>query len=271
MATGNAVNAATMLELMGRAVRASDPAVALAELENVRDDLTLKGCEWDALADVRSVRAGIESRFAYLAGYMPSEMGNKLLGLMRLTHPLFGKTIPAEADQAMAAGLRLASEYQEMKLAEERRAKRAEQLKKGLDVPGAGDTVASSDAKKLLESLRKIRGGAVLPSLSGTAHTPIEEEAPRPVAGFNAMEVLLGKDKEAKAKLEEERRKKLEEEEAAHATSMYEEEEEELEEITEEDVAATATPRGPAITGPLVASAEEKARLVAENESAGEW
>lgn len=253
METGNDSSVHDLVVSMGRAVRNPNDADAQRELTNIRDARIAAHALMAPCTDITRIATGVEQSLAYLCGYMPHEYGNRALHLLDLEHPVFGRNLDTAVDQALAAGVRLADEYREVKAAEERKAKRLAAAKRGIDLPDVDTAVTSATAKNHFDNLRKIRAGEKLEALEESALKALGTEAPRPVT-YNPVEKLIGKDKEdAAAK-------------AALAAKAMEDDEDDYE-VDDEEIDLDAAPTPAVVVTPT--SMEEIERMLNASEDAG--
>lgn len=104
--------------------------------------------------------AGIRERacadIGYIAGYLPTEMGNQTLQLFQVKHPYFGDKIPSSIDEALEIGRAIGRELLDRKLSKKEQARRDEQRKTlGIALPEIGDEVSNEDAEKILTAIRE--------------------------------------------------------------------------------------------------------------------
>lgn len=255
MAIGK-LNIHGIVTAMGNAARMRDRDKARAGLEEIRDDIVRADAEAAMFEPYPVTRKRVDSNLGYLTGYMPQEYGNAVLQLLDVEHPVFGKTLDVTADQALAAGMRLAEQLQEQKNAEARRAKLAAKRAAGLDIPDADQPVTSDSAKALLEALRAKKAGAVLAPVTESVYG--EKEVAEREVRKNALEKLAG----IKTEAEIEKEKQKAEFEAAMKAAEDAEPDEYFD--LEETASAEETP----VADPAKEAAE-RARLLAEIDEAG--
>lgn len=243
---------AQIVTVMGDCVRLADQDAARDRLEDLRREIILEHAIQTVFADVRGIATKVNADLGYCAGYMPTEYGNQVLALLDVEHPVFGKNLDVTADEALAAGMRLAEQLREVKLAAERRAKRAAKAAAGLDLPDVEDAVSSANAKEVLSKLRAMKaGGVVAAPITTSVHTPLGAEAPRTVVAANPMEKLLGKDKPVTPTVEED-------------DDDYGDEEDYMDMEDDDDLKPVPPPVVVTPTKP-----EDRARLLEANDEAG--
>lgn len=112
----------------------------------------------DPLSSVRVAANEVGGRIAYLAGYLPPELGNEALRIFDAEHPIFGKVIPDDMESAFAAGKGL---YKQFALKKQIEAENAKKLRQAADlgvmVPDGDEEVTSDQAAKLMNAVRAKR------------------------------------------------------------------------------------------------------------------
>lgn len=112
----------------------------------------------DPLSSVHVAAGEVGGRIAYLAGYLPPELGNEALRLFDAEHPIFGKVIPDDMESAFATGKQLGKQFALKKQIEAENAKKLRQAAElGVVVPDGEQEVSSDDASKLLNAIRAKR------------------------------------------------------------------------------------------------------------------
>ena len=226
---------ADIVTAMGTAARQANHADAAAALETVRAEvLEDAACEqpWRFLEDIRRV---VDSNLGYLAGYLPSEYGNAVLRMLDVEHPVFGKSLNVSTDEALAAGMMMAEQLREVRLAEERKAKIAAKRAAGLDLPDIDKAISSADAKELFEKLRAMKaakGGVIsAPVTDETSKYGHMEPAPRDVTVVPLADLV------AKAQKDKAEREAKEQEMAAALAADIAERERIVKERAEKELA----------------------------------
>lgn len=151
MAGGNIVE---QVAIIGKIAAEGD----LLGVVKAREEMAAVIVMADPFASVKLANAQVGARVAYLAGYLPAELGNEALRLFAVEHPIFGKIIPDDLDSALAAGKSLARQFALRKQIEQENAKKIKQAADlGVLVPDGEQAVTSDEAAKLLNAVRAKR------------------------------------------------------------------------------------------------------------------
>lgn len=123
-----------------------------------RNKLVLERGLTDPCAAVQIIVREIDGNIGYLAGYLTPALGNQVLALFNVEHPMFGRHIPEETQEAYEVGAKLGKQYGKTLAAMEEAAKKAATAAKiGLVLPESDETVDSERAKEILTKLKKAR------------------------------------------------------------------------------------------------------------------
>lgn len=123
-----------------------------------RNKLVLERGLTDPCAAVQIIVREIDGNIGYLAGYLTPALGNQVLALFNVEHPMFGRHIPEETQEAYEVGAKLGKQYGKTLAAMEEAAKKAATAAKiGLVLPESDETVDSERAKEILTKLKAQR------------------------------------------------------------------------------------------------------------------
>ena len=112
----------------------------------------------DPFMSVNLVADRVGEQIAYLAGYLPHELGNEALRLFNVSHPIFGQNIPDDLASAFATGEKLAHQFNLKKQIEAENAKKLRQAKElGVILPDGEDEVDTDTAEQILNAVRAKR------------------------------------------------------------------------------------------------------------------
>jgi len=151
MATGNITEQVTII---GKIAAEGD----IAGVEAAKGQMVRTLVLADPLSSVRSAATEVSGRIAYLAGYLPAELGNEALRIFDATHPIFGKVIPDDLDSVMTVGKQLGKQFALKKQIEAENAKKLKQAAElGVVLPDGEEEVTSDQAAKILNAVRKKR------------------------------------------------------------------------------------------------------------------
>lgn len=147
----------SQLATLGKALVDEDPAA----VENAKLAVASKMLVNEPLASVPQVITKSQDQIGYLAGYLPAEVGNRVLQFFKIRHPIFGDRIPDDIDVAYEAGKKMSREWMaEIEAREQRQRKIETAAKLGVTIPMGAETVSSADAARLLNRLRAARAAA---------------------------------------------------------------------------------------------------------------
>ncbi|WEU67432.1 hypothetical protein [Xanthomonas phage JGB6] len=96
-------------------------------IEKCKSDMVFAIAGSEPFASVAVLGAGIGRNIGYLAGYLPVELGNEVLRLFHVEHPVFGRTIPEGLDEVFKTGQRIGKEWAAKRQKEAEAAKKIKQ------------------------------------------------------------------------------------------------------------------------------------------------